>query len=89
MLIVQRGQFLCGIDPCEVMVRVGDQPAQTFHGGTPDDHSTTVLFINEREQFMRLLEDAKTLSIAATFYQEGSPVVKFNVANFDPTRIGE
>jgi len=82
MISIERGQFLCGVDECAVNVRFDDGPIQEFSAGEPSDHSTTVLFIEGQTRFTAHLRRAKTLRVEATFYQEGSQTLEFNVEGF-------
>lgn len=79
---IERGQFLCGIDECTVNVRFDTGPIQRFSAGGPDDQSTTTLFLNNEGRFISQLRKAKVVRIEATFYQEGSQALEFNVEGF-------
>jgi hypothetical protein len=80
LIRIERGQFICGYPGCSVNVRFDDGPIQRFLASEPDDHSTTTLFLlgNERRFAAQLLK-AKAVHIEATFYQEGSQILDFNV----------
>jgi hypothetical protein len=83
MVCIERGQFLCGIDQCIVNVRFDGGPIQRFSASEPSDHSTTTLFLRNEGRFVSQLRRAKVVRIEATFYQEGSQALEFNVEGFD------
>jgi len=79
ILEIERGQFLCGLDQCNVNVLFDSGHIQHFTASEPTDHSTTVLFIRGQDRFISQLRKAKTVRIEATFYQEGNQAFIFNV----------
>jgi hypothetical protein len=84
MIGIQRGQFLCGIETCTVNVRFDEGEIRHFAAAEPTDHSTTVLFIEDPSLFLSQLRKAKTVSIEATFFQQGSQALQFDVEGFKP-----
>lgn len=84
LLSIERGQFLCGVENCTVNVRFDEGPIQHFEAAPPADQSTTNLFIEDASSFIAQLRKAKTVNIEATFYQEGSQTLEFNVRGFSP-----
>lgn len=80
MLRIQRGQFLCRLDGCNVLLRFDDGDPVTLRAVGPSDSSTTVLFIRDFDQVLERLSLAKRVLIEAQFYQEGPRVLRFNVA---------
>lgn len=76
---INRGQFLCRIDACNVNVRFDNGKAQSYSAGEPADHSTTVLFIRNYDRFLANARKAKTVYIEAQFYQEGTRVFEFAI----------
>ncbi len=81
ILSIERGQFMCQIDGCKLLVKFDDKNAETYHANGPEDHSTTVVFLNDYQRFMLNMETAKRLYVEATFYMQGSRIFEFNVAN--------
>jgi hypothetical protein len=79
---IERGQFLCGIQNCAVNVRFDQGPIQRFSASEPDDHSTTTLFLNKESRFISQLRKAKVARVEATFFQEGTQALQFNVDGF-------
>ncbi len=82
MVRIERGQFLCGIDECTVNVRFDSGPIHQYSVSEPSDHSTTTLFLSNGPGFVAQLRKAKTVRVEATFYQEGSHTLEFNVEGF-------
>lgn len=77
---IERGQLLCdSYDGCSVLVRFDNQPAEKFRALTAEDHSTTVLFIQNYERFVRKLAKAHKLFIQVVLYQNGKQTFEFNV----------
>ncbi len=84
ILSLDRAQFVCGVvDGCTVLVRFDDSAAQRFSASEPEDHSSNLLFIEGYARFVTAMAKAKRVRIAATFYQEGSRIIEFDVAGFD------
>ena len=80
MLQIKKGQFLCRIDGCNVMVRFDEGKPQRIHANPPSDHSSTVIFITGFDRVLAGLRKAKVVRIQAEFYQEGNQVFEFDVA---------
>jgi hypothetical protein len=83
ILSIERGQFLCGIDECGVLVRFDDNPPEMFSAVGPADHSTESLFIRNYARFVDRLKKSKEVRLAAKLYQAGQPTFEFNVAGFE------
>jgi uncharacterized protein len=83
MLSIVKGQFLCGIDGCAVMVRFDEDEPVTLSAGESSSHESTVLFIHSAPDFITRLLTAKRVRIAATVYQEGTPYFEFDVSDFN------
>jgi hypothetical protein len=83
MLRIERGQFLCGVEGCSVTVRFDVGKPQRFSVDEPSDHSTTYLFIDNYDGFLASLRKSKKIYIAAEFYQEGSPVLEFDISKLN------
>ena len=79
ILAIEKGQFLTGIDGCNVIVRFDDDQPITFWATRPSDLSTTMVFLNNYQQFVKELMRAKKVKIEAPYYQEGNKVLEFNV----------
>jgi hypothetical protein len=81
-IAIEKGQFLCGVEECTVNARFDEGPIRRFTAVPPSDNSTTVLFIEDATDFIAALHGAKTVTIEATFYQEGSQGLEFNIEGF-------
>jgi hypothetical protein len=79
ILSIEKGQFLTGIDGCNVLVRFDDDQPITFWAKPAADHSTTMVFLNNYQQFVTNLKRAKKVKIEAPYYQEGNQILEFNV----------
>jgi|SRR5687767_12830252 len=79
VLFMEKGQFLCRHDGCNVAVKFGDGKPQSFSASPPDDHSTTVLFIRGHDRFVAGAKKVTKVLIEAQFYQQGSHVFEFEV----------
>lgn len=80
---IERGQFSCSISDCSIRVRFDDGAIRRYSVDDPDDHKTTVKFINDYRGFVAALRKAKVVRIEASFYQEGNRTFEFNTAGFD------
>lgn len=83
ILQVEKGQFLCHTDECDVHVRFGDGKPQTFSGGEPSDNSNDTLFIQNYARFVANVRKVDAVYIEAPFYQEGNRVFEFDVRGLD------
>jgi len=83
MLGLDRGQFICGYDGCNVSVKFDSGKIQTFHATPPADHDTKVLFIESHDRLVSAMKKAKTVAIEASFYKQGTRVFEFDVSGLD------
>ena len=79
---IERGQFLCRFDGCSVNVQYDGGPVWEYAVTGPADHSTTTLFINEAPEFVSCVRKARVVRIEATFFQQGTQIMEFNVEGF-------
>jgi hypothetical protein len=82
MVMIERGQFLCGFQGCTANVRFDSGPIQRFSASGPSDHSTTVLFLNNEARFISQLRKARIVRIEPTFYHEGMQTLEFDTDGF-------
>jgi len=87
ILSIEKGQFLCRIDECSVLIRFDDSKASIYSASEPSDGSTTDIFISNFPRFYSMLKNSKKLRIEAEFYQEGRRVLDFDVSGFDEARL--
>jgi hypothetical protein len=83
ILAIERGQFHCGIDECDVQIRFGEGKPQTFSAGEPADNSSDTLFIRNYARFLTNLRKVDTVYIEASFFQQGIRVFEFDVRQLD------
>lgn len=83
ILRVQKGQFLCHVRTCSVKVKFDDRPPVSFSADQPADHSTTELFLSPAAKFIAAAKTSKLISIQATFYRNGNPVMTFKSEGLD------
>lgn len=88
ILSMNKAQFLCQMDGCEVLVRFDGGEAKLYEASEPADHSTNALFIRDFDTFVPDVMKAKWVKIEAKFYQSGSRVFTFNVSKL-PTIFSE
>lgn len=77
---LEKGQFVCGYDNCNLRVRYGEGAPQRLSASEPSDHSTNLLFITNHKQFIAQVRKVNKVYIEAEFYQEGNRVFEFNVS---------
>lgn len=87
LIAIERGQFVCGIDRCNVLVRFDDGDSMRFNAVGPSDHSSTALFITPFDKFYTRMLKAKRVRIEADFYQEGTRMMDFDVSGFDASKL--
>jgi len=89
-ITIDKGQLLSG-DQGDITVKVDNDPAMHLPASSPNDNSTTALFIDSSPAFfppfLARLEHAKTLKVQVTAYQNGNPVFVFNVSGFDLKKL--
>lgn len=83
LLIVERGQFLCDFRGCSVSVKFDDGPIVEYSASEPEDHKTTILFLEPEGRFIANLKKASVVRIEATFYQQGPRTFQFPVKGLD------
>jgi TonB family protein len=91
MLWLEKAQFLCRNDGCEVLVRFDKGAPHKYNAVAPSDHSTNALFFEDYDSFLSELTAAKEVRIEAEFYRDGNRVLTFDVTHvpslFTPPRI--
>ncbi|MCU4517791.1 zinc ribbon domain-containing protein [Acinetobacter radioresistens] len=86
MLIMDKGQFFCGIQGCEVAFKFDDGPVQSITMIDPDNLNTKVLFVmhdRTEDKIISQLKNSKTLMIEAPFFQDGKRQFKFDVTGLN------
>lgn len=80
---IEKGQFVCGYDDCDVRVRFAKGGAQRMSASEPDDHSSNLLFISNASSFIAQARKSDKVFVEANFYQEGSRVFEFDISDLD------
>lgn len=83
MFSIPRGQFVCGVDGCTVLVRFDDRPPIKFGVVGSEDNDSKTLFFSNTKKFIGELRKSKRVRVAATVYQEGQPMFEFDTSGFD------
>lgn len=80
---IDKGQFVCGYDDCDVRVRFSKGNAQRMSASEPDDHSSNILFISNASSFIAQARKSDKVYIEADFYQEGTRVFEFDISDLE------
>lgn len=80
---IDKGQFVCGYDDCDVRVRFSKGSAQRMTASEPDDHSSNILFISTASSFIGQARKSEKVFVEAGFYQEGNKVFEFDISGLD------
>ncbi|AZF41687.1 hypothetical protein C4J87_1514 [Pseudomonas sp. R1-43-08] len=80
---IEKGQFVCGYDDCEVRVKFSKGKSQRMSASEPDDHSSDLLFISNASSFIAQARKSDKVYIEANFYQEGSRIFEFDIPDLD------
>lgn len=80
---IKKGQFLCGIYNCQVVVRFDDGKPQNYSAIPPADHSTTMLFFKGYNRFVAAARKSKKVYIEAQFFQQGPRVFEFDISGLN------
>jgi len=82
-IAIEKGQFVCGYDGCDVRVRFAKGNAQRMSASEPDDQSSDLLFISNASSFINQARKSDKVYIEADFYQEGSRIFEFDISDLD------
>lgn len=82
-LSLDKGQFVCGYDDCDIRVRFSKGSTQRMSASAPDDHSSNLLFINNTSTFIAQSRKADKVYMEADFFQEGSRVFEFDISDLE------
>ncbi len=66
-----------------VQVRFGTGTPMKFRVSTPSDHSSDTFYISGYDNFISNMMEVESISIEATFYQEGNRILEFDVSGFE------
>lgn len=85
LFVISKGQFLCGIDGCNVAYKFDDGIIDSSELSPPSDHSSNVLFISggtNARAFIYAMRKSKKLTVELPFYQSGNKQFQFDVSGF-------
>ncbi len=83
-LSIERGQFLVrSHEDSKALVRFDDGEPITYKVVGAEDHSTTMVFFKDYQEFVVRLQKAKRVRISVPVYQQGNPFFEFEVSDFD------
>lgn len=80
---IEKGQFVCGYDDCNVRVRFASGNAKRVSASEPEDNSSNLLFINNESSFISQARKSDKVYIEAGFYQEGNRVFEFDISDLE------
>lgn len=78
MISIRRGQFVCRLSDCSLMVRFDERKATRFAASEPADGSSDLLFFDR--DISADIRKASVLRVEAVFYQEGARAFEFDVS---------
>lgn len=89
ILQIERGQILCHsyADDCPIKIRFDDGKAFTVTGSNAADNSSEVVFLPGFKSLTSKMAKAKVMRVQFNAYQQGAPVLTFDVSGFDPERM--
>lgn len=76
---VEKGQFICGVSSCSVLVRFDEKQPTKFRAVPPSDHDPKMLFLEPEKQFIDAAKKAKVIRMQATMFQAGEQILEFAV----------
>jgi len=78
ILRIDKGQILCSdYGGCPIEVRFDDAQPIKFEGTEAGDHSSTTVFLQNKQKFILLAKKAKKILVRVNLYQNGAPVMEF------------
>lgn len=85
---IQRGQILCNsYSSCPIRVAFDDGKPRTLRGTDAADGSTEYVFLPGFASLSRQIFKAKEMRVQFDVYQQGSPVLVFDVKGFEPEKM--
>ena len=87
MLIISKGQFMCGTEGCPIKFRFDDGPVKTLRAGISRSGKTDVVFIGDARVLLQPLQTAHRVRVSANFYNEGYETFEFQPGSLDIHRL--
>lgn len=82
---IEKGQIQChSFRPCQVLVRLNEEPAQQYEASGPSDNSSTAIFINSKTLPDQIAQ-AQRVRIQIPVFRQGEPVLEFNNPGLNKT----
>lgn len=82
MIVVSKGQFVCGLDGCRYAVKFDDKLEQ-ISLSRASSGSSDVLFVSNSTQFIKQLRSAKAVIVEVEFYDHGREQFTFAPAGLN------
>jgi hypothetical protein len=80
IVTVDKGQILCrSYDGCKISLKFDEGKPQRFAASPAADHSSEVVFIDDKKRFITSAKKAKQILVQFPMYQAGEPVLEFSV----------
>jgi hypothetical protein len=83
-LVLTQSELACG-PPCTLQIRFDDGEPQRFAGDPADTGTGPALFIEDRDRFLDLMQQARRIRIELPRSGHLVPVFEFEVGGFAPT----
>lgn len=82
-LSVSKGQFMDTSSGGSCRIKFDDKQPKKYSYSGAADYSSDIIFFNNSKALIAELKKAKTMLIEATFYNEGSRTIEFDVSGFE------
>ena len=84
LFTIDKGQFMCGIDGCELAIKFDNEPVKTYHANEAEAGKTDVIFLaGSKDAFIKKLKSSKKVMIEAPFFNEPKTQFEFNTAGLE------
>ncbi len=87
MIILDRGQILCGIDSCEMRIKFDNEPSYSAELSPSDSYDNHLLFASQPEALEEKILRSKLMKIELKLFQSAAKILEFDVSGLDPTKI--
>ena len=74
---IQKGQTLCLVTGCTVLIRFNEGKPTRFHANGPADHSSETVFLTNAAGFISSARKANKIRVILPLYQGGDQVLEF------------
>lgn len=84
MFAIDKGQFHCGIDGCELSIKFDNEPVKTYHANEAEAGKTDVIFLaSSKDAFIKKLKSSKKVIIEAPFFNEPKTQFDFETSGLE------